>query len=92
MLLCETEYFQGFVQRRPVFLIQSTPIYSNTAFRILSYALEAIAGDDFENFMERNVIKLFRLDYTGFHKPADKLGVIPLGDSIWSYDIGDEAP
>jgi CubicO group peptidase (beta-lactamase class C family) len=80
------------VHRHPVFLPHSTPIYSNTAFRILSYALEAITEDNFENIMSECVLKPLVLDHTSISKPADILGVIPEGDSMWSYDIGDEGP
>jgi CubicO group peptidase (beta-lactamase class C family) len=89
-LTSSIEYFQGFVHHHPVFLPHSTPIYSNTAFRLLSYALEAIVGDKFESVMEECVFKLLLLNHTSIRKPADSFGVIPQGDSMWSYDIGDE--
>jgi len=91
-LTSSIEYFQGFVHHHPVFLPQSTPIYSNTAFRLLSYALEAILGDNFESIMGECVFKLLLLNHTSIQKPADSFGVIPQGDSMWSYDIGDEGP
>jgi CubicO group peptidase (beta-lactamase class C family) len=86
------EYFQSFIERHPVFLPQSTPIYSNTAFRILSYAIEAIANDSFENIMKRSFIEPLSLAHTTYRKPKNSLGVIPEGDSNWAYDLGDETP
>jgi CubicO group peptidase (beta-lactamase class C family) len=87
------EYFRGFVKRHPVFLPQSTPIYSNTAFRILSYAIEAISGDTYDNIVQKSIIEPLGLAYTTIRKPERNFaGVIPQGDSLWDYDIGDEAP
>ncbi|EON62896.1 hypothetical protein W97_02121 [Coniosporium apollinis CBS 100218] len=87
------EYFQGFLKRHPVFSPQSTPIYSNTAFRLLSYVLETTAGDSFENIMERDVFQDLGMTHTSVRKPQDdSLGVIPEGDSMWAFDDGDEAP
>jgi CubicO group peptidase (beta-lactamase class C family) len=91
-LTLSIEYFEGFVHHHPVFRPHSTPIYSNTAFRILSYALEEIIGDSFDNIIEECVFKPLVLNHSGMHKPADNSGVIPQGDSMWSYDIGDEGP
>ena len=92
MLTYSIEYFQGFVHHHPVFRPHSTPIYSNTAFRILSYALETIAGNSLENIMKENVFKPLGLKHTSIRKPVDdSLGVIPQGNSVWFYDIGDEA-
>ena len=84
------EYFQGFVHHHPVFRPHSTPIYSNTALRLLSYALEAITGNNFDNLMEECVFKPLILNHTSIRKPSDNLGVIPQGDSTWSYSTGDE--
>lgn len=87
------EYLQGFPKRHPVFLAQSTPIYSNTAFRILSYAMEAIAGDSYEDIVNKSIIQPLALQHTSVRKPQDDYhGVIPQGDSYWDYDVGDEAP
>jgi CubicO group peptidase (beta-lactamase class C family) len=91
-LILLIEYFEGFIHHHPVFLPYSTPIYSNTAFRILSYAIEAITGVTFDNLIEECVFKHLLLNNTSMHNPADSLGVIPQGDSYWSYDIGDEGP
>jgi CubicO group peptidase (beta-lactamase class C family) len=75
-----------------VFRPHSIPIYSNTAFRILSYALEIIANKTFEDIMEESVFKPLGLNNTSIRKPdKDSLGVIPQGQSMWFYDIGDES-
>ncbi|KAE9373571.1 beta-lactamase/transpeptidase-like protein [Stipitochalara longipes BDJ] len=86
------EYFEGFVHHHPVFRPHSTPIYSNTAFRILGYAIEAIVGENFDNITEKSILKPLQLNHSSVKKPADNLGAIPQGDSMWSYDLGDEGP
>jgi len=87
------EYFNGFTKRHPIVLPQSTPIYSNTAFRILSYAMEVITGRTYENIINKSIIQPLGLANTSVRKPQNNsLGIIPEGDSFWDYDIGDEAP
>jgi hypothetical protein len=42
--------------------------------------------------MEESVFKALGLNRTSIRKPAaDNLGVIPQGESMWFYDIGDES-
>jgi hypothetical protein len=46
----------------------------------------------FERISEECVFKPLLLKHTSIRQPADNLGVVPNGDSMWSYDIGDEGP
>jgi CubicO group peptidase (beta-lactamase class C family) len=87
------EYFKGLNRRHPVFLSQSTPVYSNTAFRILSYAMEVITGETYENIVMQSIVEPLGLAHTTVFKPQDNsAGVIPQGDSSWEFNVGDEAP
>jgi hypothetical protein len=86
------EYLQGFVKRHPVFPTQLTPIYSNAAFHILGYALEAIVGDSFESIMKRDIFEPLGLSNSSVRKPERGSGVIPSGETQWETDTGDETP
>ena len=74
------------MHHHPVFRPHSTPVYSNTAFRLLSYAIESIVGDKFDEIAKQCVLKPLKLNHTSMKKPADDLGVIPRGDIMWSHD------
>ncbi|KAL6351703.1 hypothetical protein LRP88_15020 [Fusarium phalaenopsidis] len=87
------EYFEGFIQRHPIFATHSTPVYSNAAYRILGYVLERLSGKSYHDLLQSSVVKPLRLSGTGTERPtAHNVPVIPNGDSAWFQDTGDEAP
>lgn len=86
-------FFQGFNKRHPVFAPFTTPIYSNSAFVILAYVLEAITGSTFDKIMEGDVFGPLGLKFTSTSVPdVPGRGVIPIGDPDWFRDTGDTAP
>ncbi|PYI28273.1 beta-lactamase/transpeptidase-like protein [Aspergillus indologenus CBS 114.80] len=87
-------FFDGFLKRHPVVPTASTPTYSNAAFQILGYALEAMTGQSYQTLLSRDLIRPLNLTRSSYNKPADRLGVIP-GDvetTWWTYSLGDETP
>lgn len=88
------EFFNGILESHPTVPTSSTPVYSNAAFQILGYALEAIAGQDFQNILCENLIRPLGLTRTFYDTPNTRLGVIPeyLGEFFWNFELGDEAP
>jgi CubicO group peptidase (beta-lactamase class C family) len=93
-LLNTTDFLKGVASRDPVFSSFQTPVYSNSAFQILSYALENITGKDFGTLMEQGIFEPLNLSHTSYMKPDDSLGVIP-GDKTsthWDTDLGELWP
>ncbi|KAJ5504779.1 hypothetical protein N7463_007653 [Penicillium fimorum] len=88
------EFFKGLVQSRPIFPTSSTPVYSNAAFQILGYALEAMTGKDFQNVLAYDVLKPLNLSRTFYNTPDISLGVVPDSDGqkYWNFAMGDETP
>ncbi|KAH8803666.1 alkaline D-peptidase [Xylogone sp. PMI_703] len=89
------EFFAGFTHRNPVYLPSSTPIFSNSAFRILGYVIENITGDSFESVLTRNIFLPLNMTHSSTSKaPMISHGVIPGNQSAsgWDLDLGDEAP
>ncbi|RAH73667.1 serine hydrolase domain-containing protein [Aspergillus aculeatinus CBS 121060] len=87
-------FFDGFLKRHPVVPTASAPVYSNAAFQILGYALEAMTGQSYQTLLSRDLIRPLNLTRSSYNKPADRLGVIP-GDvetTWWTYSLGDETP
>ncbi|KAL1964886.1 hypothetical protein VTN77DRAFT_6239 [Rasamsonia byssochlamydoides] len=86
------QFFDGFTKRHPVFASETASTYSNSAFRILGYVLEAITGQSYEEVVDQSIIKPLDLTGTSVFLPTNtSLGVIPLGDSGFFRDFGDEA-
>ncbi|KAJ6131351.1 hypothetical protein N7523_001811 [Penicillium sp. IBT 18751x] len=88
------QFFNGLLQAHPVFPTSSTPIYSNAAFQILGYVVEALTSRDFDNVLEKDIIKPLNLTHTFYNTPSTKLGVIPIsqGEYWWDFNIGEEGP
>ena len=88
------EFFHGLLQTHPIFPTSSRPVYSNAAFQILGYVVEALGGKDFAKVLEKDLIKPLNLTHTFYDTPSSSLGVIPnsQGKYWWDFDIGEEAP
>ncbi|KAL7921881.1 beta-lactamase/transpeptidase-like protein [Trichoderma austrokoningii] len=86
------EYFSGFIQRHPVFPPYGTALYSNAAYRILAYVIEAIAGRSYDQVLKRDVFEPLGLKHSSSVPPVSSgAGVVPDGDAGWSRPYGDEA-
>jgi CubicO group peptidase (beta-lactamase class C family) len=94
MLTFSIEYFQGLVQRHPVFAPQTTPVYSNAAFRILGYTLETMGGRSYSTLLQSTVLAPLGLTDTSATLPPGKGSwVIPNGNESGFHDYyGDEIP
>ncbi|KAF2176034.1 beta-lactamase/transpeptidase-like protein [Zopfia rhizophila CBS 207.26] len=57
--------------RQPIYGLNTTPIYSNTGFIILAYALENITGKPYKDMLQRSVIDPLHLYSTSVSKPDD---------------------
>ncbi|POR36318.1 Uncharacterized protein TPAR_03483 [Tolypocladium paradoxum] len=87
------EYFEGFVQRHPVLPPYASLTYSNAAYRILGYAIEAMTGASYAVVLQRDVLGPLGLNQTSVSVPGGAgVGVVPPGDSGWAKPFGDEVP
>ncbi|MCJ1430325.1 hypothetical protein MMC29_008243 [Sticta canariensis] len=87
----ETDFFDGFTKRHPVFLPFKTPVYSNAAFQILGYVIEKVTGEPYELAVSNSILKPLSLSHTSL-KPPTSEGVIPVGESGWDTLGGDQDP
>lgn len=89
------DFFADMFDQHPVVPSWHTPIYSNAAFQILSYALENITGEAFNETFQRSIIEPLNLNHTYLAAPSNvDLAVIPYNRS-WSWfdwDMGEESP
>lgn len=85
------EYFSGLIQRHPVFPPYGTALYSNAAYRILAYVIEAITGKSYDEVLKEDVFEPLGLKHSSSLPPVSSgAGVIPDGDAGWSRPYGDE--
>ncbi|KAL5041611.1 hypothetical protein BDW71DRAFT_211992 [Aspergillus fruticulosus] len=88
------QFFKGMMSRHPVVPVSSTPIYSNDAFVLLGYILEALTGQSYDELVEGRLIERLNLTRSSSSKPADELGIIPglPNVTIWDVDLGNIIP
>lgn len=89
------QFFAGFTKRPPVYLPSTTPVYSNSAFQILGYVLEAITNGSYSSLLQDSVLSPLSLTSTTLNAPTNTTNaVIPVNDTVsqWSIDVGDLAP
>ncbi|KAK8047495.1 beta-lactamase-like 1 [Apiospora saccharicola] len=87
------ELFDGLGNVPPSFSTAWTVGYSNVAYQILAYALEAIMSKKFANMVQSDVIDKLGLERTYYQKPPDNLGIIVKGQETgWTYSLGEASP
>ncbi|KAI1505164.1 beta-lactamase/transpeptidase-like protein [Biscogniauxia marginata] len=93
-ILCNrAQLFTGLASVPPSFAPAQTAGYSNLAYQLLAYALEAITQKDFPEMVQSDIIDALGLKDTHYQKPADNLGVIPPnGQDGWAFDLGEASP
>ncbi|KAH6645115.1 beta-lactamase/transpeptidase-like protein [Truncatella angustata] len=96
MLPCNrTAFFADFPTQHPVTLSFNTPVYSNAAYQILSYALENITGSSMEQLFADSLVKPLSLNGTYYNTPATTdSSMIPINSTIswWDGNTEDETP
>ncbi|KFG84826.1 putative penicillin-binding protein [Metarhizium anisopliae] len=86
-----TEFFDVLLNRRPVSLPFNTPTYSNAAYRLLGYVVEAVTGTSYTEAVAKSVFQPLGLQNTSTSSPRGAgVGVIPPGNSGWGRPLGDE--
>ncbi|OJD17179.1 hypothetical protein AJ78_02723 [Emergomyces pasteurianus Ep9510] len=88
------QMFAEFMDHHPVFAPFNTPIYSNVAFDIMSYALEGITGVPFEKSVKRSIIDPLKLNRFSIQTPPAAWGIIPFDPltSFWNASLGSGNP
>jgi hypothetical protein len=88
------EFFANFARYYPAVAVADTPIYSNVAYQILAYAMQAITGKDFTDSLDDALLGPLNLTRTFYTTPDPSIGVIPgtLSGTEWSYNMGIEGP
>ncbi|KAI0977035.1 putative penicillin-binding protein [Xylaria arbuscula] len=88
------ELLQGIIQRHPVFATWTTPVYSNIAFTILGYVLEAMGSASYSSILQSKILEPLGLIHTSATRPPKKGSwVVPTGnDSGFHINYGDGTP
>ncbi|KAF2455022.1 beta-lactamase/transpeptidase-like protein [Lineolata rhizophorae] len=84
------------IERHKVQPVYKSPIYSNVAFQLLAYALEAMTGESIEDSFQSALAEPLGLNRTFFHTPTDDPNIV-YPDTIttvlyWGLELGDASP
>lgn len=91
--LTTTAFFEHYGQRAPAQVpFSSQTVYSNIAFPILSFAVEAVTKQPFADFVANEIWKPSHMTRSFTTKPDDALGFIPAKDIWWDANLGFEGP
>lgn len=85
------ESIRAFLQEAPVDKAFGTPIYSNGAYQILTYALEAITNRTMSDMITDDVFCPLEMDDSSYTLEANASGIIPVAadKSFWNVPLGD---
>jgi CubicO group peptidase (beta-lactamase class C family) len=85
------ESIRAFLQEAPVEQAFSTPIYSNGAYQILTYALEAITNRTMSDMITDDVFCPLNMDDSSYSLKANASGIVPnsTSGSFWNVPLGD---
>ena len=88
-------FFEDILSEHPIVAPFYTPIYSNIAYQILSYALENMTSKPFPDSFHDNLIDSLHLNATSYAMPSESSSsIIPFNAtaSWYNADILDETP
>lgn len=85
------EALRAFLQEAPVEAPFSTPIYSNGAYQLLTYALEAITNRTMSDMITDDVFCPLEMDDSSYALKNGTAGVIPGSATLsgWNMPLGD---
>ncbi|KAI1358051.1 beta-lactamase/transpeptidase-like protein [Xylaria arbuscula] len=87
---CTREQFlEGMLRSYPVAQPAERPVYSNIAFTLLMYAVEARTGTGYSELLQAYVSDPLGLKNTSVSPGDDEKAVIPPVDNSWGSDYGD---
>ena len=82
------DVIKGSKKRPPVFPPNYKSTYSNIAFIMLGFVLEAVTGQSYEEVLSSTILDPLGMHHTSVKKPNDSMGVIPATYNDWSYIAG----
>ncbi|KAK1962968.1 beta-lactamase [Colletotrichum sublineola] len=79
----------GLNNKPPVFRPNTTPVYSNIGFALLSLVVEAATNNTYESVLSGTILKPLGLTNTSLAVPANsEWCFIPKGEPTWGGDLG----
>ena len=85
------ESIRAFLQEASVEAVFTTPFYSNGAYQILTYALQAITNRTISDMISDDVFCPLDMTDSSYALKVNASGIIPgtVKDSLWSAPLGD---
>ncbi|KAK4443048.1 beta-lactamase/transpeptidase-like protein [Podospora aff. communis PSN243] len=85
------QLLEGMLLSRPITEPETRPVYSNVAYTLLMYAVEAHTGKNYTELV-RDLSESLGMVSTRPSPGDDSVAVIPPLDSTWGSDYGEHAP
>lgn len=76
----------------PIAAPMTRPVYSNVAFTLLAYAVEAHTGKNYTQLLDEYLVRDLGMTNTIESPGNDSIAVIPPIESTWGSDYGDASP
>lgn len=86
------DFIQGMLTVRPVATPWQRPVYSNIAFNLFVYAIEAATGMNYTEQLRHYLTESLGMGSTTVSPGFDNKAVIPPVENSWGSDYGDNAP
>jgi len=86
------ELLDGMIKSLPVSEPWGRPVYSNIAFTIIAYVIEAATGKNYTEQLRAYITDPFGMASTRPSPGIDEKAVIPPVDNVWGGDYKDQAP
>jgi CubicO group peptidase (beta-lactamase class C family) len=84
----DADFLKGLRNVYPVTVPNERPAYSNIAFSLIAYAIEAATGLTYAEQVKKFVTEPLGMTGTVPSPGDDARGVIPPGDTSWGSDYG----
>lgn len=87
------ESFQLLLQHPPVFEAWDSPSYSNIAYQLIGYVLEARIGKNYSEIIKDSIFKPLNMTHASVTAPSSTDGIVVGNNTdVFNWDVGDLAP
>lgn len=88
-----TDLIKWVKKLKPIFAPNQKSSYSNLNYELLGLVLENVTGTNYEDYVEKNILRKLDMNGTSFTTPPDSVAAIAPGfEYYWNFEIGVQNP
>ncbi|CAH0058822.1 unnamed protein product [Clonostachys solani] len=87
----KADLVRDLAKRPPVYLPNTSPVYSNVGFALLGQVVESATGKPLDEVLQENVYSVAGMNSTSFNGPVKSFsekGFVPKGEVTWNVTLG----